>query len=147
MLPYPFKSAAQWLASIGQRADPLQKINVDILNAVSRPVVIEEAAIVVGATDSLDLTDYAGVTLVSLQGKKSSDGLYENVFNATGFTLVAANAMDDFLINQQNSETNAVNLSGTPSAVLTGVGSSLSWDTGYYSAVFILYRQHPNPTT
>jgi hypothetical protein len=110
-----------------------QNANIAFLNVITD-----------GGTDSVTLDDYAGKKIIALAGIVTATKAVEVVSSAPGYALTPATPTDNIFLN--GSGIGLINVLGffNVTASITGVGTEVSWNTGRYSSVFVVYADESN---
>lgn len=153
-MPYtPFHTAEEWKALSTGAPSQQQQIEVDLLGAMqdfqaeidNGNIGKQNANIAFlnvttgGGTDSVSLSAYAGKKIIALAGIVTATKAVEVVSNAPGYALTPATPTDNIFLN--GSGIGLINVLGffNVTATITGVGTTVSWNTGRYSSVFVVY--------
>jgi len=161
-MPYtPFHTAEEWKALSTGAPSQQQQIEVDLLGAMqdfqtqiqNGNIGKQNANIAFlnvttgGGTDSVSLSAYAGKKIIALAGIVTATKAVEVVSNAPGYALTPATPTDNIFLN--GSSIGLINVLGffNVTTTITGVGTEVSWNTGRYSSVFIVYADGSNTSS
>lgn len=145
----PYKTATQWqqyFAALNDGPSDQIKIAIDTLGATessqsggSTNVTLADLPFsTVGLNDVIDFAAFAGTKPIVMFGIVAATGSIEDISLAPGYTISGVNQFDTALLNgTQGVIGSGFNISNK---TLVGVGSTISYTSGYFSSLMIIYE-------